>query len=139
MNLKAAKRYLEQQNRKYTSVLEPVPSETWPASPHGAPIPESVFRSAYFLAQVFREKVGYRISVQRCSVVGLRDNGEPIWAEQISWDDLMGVKRQVGFSGQWAVEVYPPDEDIVNVANMRHLWVIAEPVYGWKKNAAVLS
>jgi hypothetical protein len=30
------------------------------------------------------------------------------------------------------VEIYPRDRDIVNIANMRHLWVMAEPLaLGW--------
>jgi hypothetical protein len=30
------------------------------------------------------------------------------------------------------VEVYPPDEAVVNVANIRHLWLLAEaPAYAW--------
>jgi hypothetical protein len=33
-----------------------------------------------------------------------------------------------------AVEVYPKDSDIVNVANMRHLWLVDDKTnIGWRK------
>jgi len=33
-----------------------------------------------------------------------------------------------------AIEIFPADMDVVNVANMRHLWVMAEPVeFAWRK------
>ena len=31
----------------------------------------------------------------------------------------------------FAIEVYPPEEDMVNLANTRHLWVFAEPLSLW--------
>ena len=33
-----------------------------------------------------------------------------------------------------AVEVFPADDQVVNVANMRHLWVLPEPLpFAWEK------
>ena len=39
-----------------------------------------------------------------------------------------------GFGDRDAVEVYPADNAIVNVANMRHLFVFENPLpYVWRK------
>lgn len=46
-------------------------------------------------------------------------------ADGVSWDALQWVKGAVGYADCEAVELYPPDDRIVNVANMRHLWVLA--------------
>lgn len=46
----------------------------------------------------------------------------------------MQVKRLVGYADKCAIEIYPPDQDIVNVANMRHLWVVDMPDFAWKKD-----
>lgn len=42
----------------------------------------------------------------------------------ITWDELQALKRQCGFGDRFAVEVYPADLDVVNVGNLRHLWVL---------------
>jgi hypothetical protein len=55
------------------------------------------------------------------------------WADGITWDTLQLLKRECGHGERWAVEVYPPDTDIVNVANMRHLWLLrAPPPFGFR-------
>jgi hypothetical protein len=46
---------------------------------------------------------------------------------------LRAAQTGAGFSGNWAVEVYPPEDEVVNVANMRHLWIIHKPEYGWRR------
>ena len=48
--------------------------------------------------------------------------------------ELQDIKRQAGLGDYMAVEIYPKDRDIVNVANMRHLWVLRDPLqFGWRK------
>lgn len=44
--------------------------------------------------------------------------------EGIPWDVLQWVKGQLGYGAHEAVEVYPPDKLLVNVANVRWLWVL---------------
>jgi len=46
----------------------------------------------------------------------------------LSWDELQDVKREAGFGESAAVEVYPPDDEIVDEVRMRHLWVLP---YDW--------
>lgn len=52
----------------------------------------------------------------------------------ISWDALQEIKGAVGYADRDAVEIYPRDADVVNVANMRHLWITPEPIaFAWRK------
>jgi hypothetical protein len=69
--------------------------------------------------------------VSRCE---LQNDGN--WKDGILWDELMEVKTAVGFGERWAVEVFPPDAHLVNVANMRHLWITHRPPFAWVKNDA---
>jgi hypothetical protein len=87
------------------------------------------FLSNRFMALVFNEGNGVlRVSVNRTTV-----NEQAEWQDSLSWDELMEVKRQIGHADSYAVEVLPPDKDIVNVANMRHFWIMPVPVVGWTK------
>lgn len=50
------------------------------------------------------------------------------WLSGISWDELYRVKNECGFGDLDAIEVYPAESRLVNVANMRHLWVMEKPL-----------
>ena len=70
-----------------------------------------------------------RLSVNRTAIEG------PRWKEGVSWDELQAIKRQCGYGDHDAVEVFPRDVDVVNVANMRHLWILdpAQPLpFAWR-------
>lgn len=108
--------------------LQEVHPREWPGNmPFGL---ERVLRSRRFLVQVYQPTAGaVRLSVCRTDVSG----GQ--WLDDITWEDLQAVKAQAGFSAREAVEVFPPDSDLVNVANMRHLWVLPEGErlpFSWK-------
>lgn len=79
-----------------------------------------VFRSREFLVQVFPGRIT-RLSVCRTELL---PNGH--WRDGITWDELQSVKAGCGFGDCDAVEVYPKTTDVVNVANMRHLWLVPQ-------------
>jgi hypothetical protein len=58
------------------------------------------------------------------------------WKDGITWDELQAIKSAVGYGDRDAVEAYPKNVDVVNVANIRHLWILpnhaALPVF-WRK------
>ena len=110
---------------KFPMHLVEIPREQWPSRVPPGLI--EVWRSRQFLVQVFVEKgCRERLTVNRTVLIGGK------WAEEITWEDLMRCKRECGRGNQWAVECFPPDDQVVNVANMRHLWVLLEwPAYGW--------
>lgn len=123
------RRWLEKQNRRRPAVLEAIPRALWLDDLGQL----AVLRSRDFLVQVFIEKNGIlRLSVNRTTMQG---NGR--WAEGITWDDLMRLKREAGYGDAFAVEVYPEDKHVVDVASMRHLWVLPERLpFAWRRGQA---
>lgn len=114
------------------ATLTEIPRSTW--SPELL-LPGNATRawmSNKFLAQLFDVAPFNGIDTRRLSVnrVTLKLDGK--WDEDLTWDELMQVKREVGFSDWYALEVYPRDKDIIDVANIRHLWLLAVPLnLGW--------
>lgn len=120
------RRALDKANAALPTHLVRIQPEVWPTWP---PRMIEVWRSRHFLVQVFSEAG----NVQRLTICRTSHNGDS-WDELITWDELMQCKRQCGRGDRDALEVYPADKDIVNVANMRHLWLPAEPVvFAWRK------
>lgn len=118
-------RQLQKRNLEWPVELADVPREQWP--PFKEP-PIRVMRNRQFLVQIFPLPEGLRISVNRTVI---RGDGE--WEDGITWDELQQLKAEAGYGDRWAVEVYPPDVDVVNVANIRHLWVVDQPPFAWKR------
>lgn len=124
---KAAARYLQKENAKYPERLRPIPDEEWPVRTPGL---WQVWRSRSFLVQLYANQWGgiIRMSVNRTA---LTTGGH--WDDDISWEELQRLKCECGYGSFDAVEIYPSDGDIVNVANMRHLWILQEPLaFAWR-------
>jgi len=116
----AQRRIMTKENAKWPHTLKPVPREAWPFE---APDMLEVWRSRNFVVQVYAEKNGYvRMSVQRTTHTGTN------WQDGILWDELMALKRECGRGDLDALELFPADSDVVNVANIRHLFFPPEPV-----------
>jgi hypothetical protein len=111
--------------RSWPETLEQVSREDWPEWPWGGGEPSEVWRSRRWIVQVFSTRAGSgaeeRISVRRC-------DGSP----DIGWRDLQAIKAAIGRGAAFAVEAFPSDVDVVDVANMRHLWVIPRPAWAWR-------
>lgn len=128
----AIARQMRDNAKAWPEELAPVPREEWPLERPGHLYPSQLWRSRFFLVQVLGEKAFGSVEVTRLSVCRTTKDTAGEWHENISWEELMRCKRQAGFGGHYAIEVYPRDRDIVNVANMRHLWVLSEPLpIGW--------
>ena len=128
---RAQRRELERGNARLPLHLESIPRSEWPnelASRVGSPI--QVWRSRHFLVQQYSapEPAMCRLSVLRTVLKGDR------WLDGITWDDLQILKAQCGYADAWALEIYPPEEHVINVANIRHLWLIpSAPEFAWTK------
>ena len=124
------RRQLERENAKRPAVLTEVPRTQWP---NGVQQPDCVrvWVSRDYLVQEFAcvdPLVNARLSICRTS-----HNGER-WDDGVSWEELMRIKREIGYGARDAVEIYPADADVVNVANMRHLWLVAgELAFKWRR------
>lgn len=86
-----------------------------------------VWRSRKFLVVVYNERGHCRVTINRAEL-----DQEGGWLAGITWDEIQKIKRDIGRGEMWAVECYPPDSEVVNVANMRHIWLLpGKPDYGW--------
>lgn len=124
---RAQRRELERTNAKMPRELRLIPRHEWP-NPEGPQ--RRVWRSRDYLVQEFDAPAPacVRLSVNRTTLSGDR------WNDNLTWDELQDIKAQCGYPMAEAVEVYPPAGDVVNVANMRHLWVLREQLpFAWRK------
>ncbi len=121
--LRAARAAITAENKLWPSHLVSVPRDRWPAGEVDSN-PKEVWRSRTLLVQVFEERDGWvRLSICRAAI---DSNGR--WKDGLTWEDLQSIKSQVGFGVRDAIEIYPADQDVVNVANIRHLWVSPVPL-----------
>ena len=104
--------------------LEKVPRSEWGFNaPH---ILLEVWRSKKYLVQIFEVGSVIRLTINRTS----RHKGN--WSDKLTWDELQEIKDKVGYGDRFAVEIYSKNKDVVNVANMRHLWVMQyELPFAW--------
>lgn len=89
--------------------------------------PMAAWRSRHYLVMLFPEGEGLkRLSVCRSM---LKSDGR--WEDGITWDELQRIKLET-VGDVYALEVYPQKIDEINVANMRHLWIMERPMrIGW--------
>lgn len=115
--------------RGFPEVLTLIPREEYPVLPE---LPLKAWRSRKYIVQLYETwNIVYpgllRLSVTRTQ---LQTNGR--LKDGITWDELQAIKREIGYGEFYAVEVFPPDRDIINVANVRHLWILPTPLpIGW--------
>lgn len=135
-DVRARRNWLAKENRRYGALLAEVPKSEWPSVYLRAPSKPAirVLRSRDFLVTVYQECEG----VERLSICRTSINSDGHFKDGISWDELQRLKNEAGYCLGWAVEVYPPATDVVDVANMRHLWVssaVADVVekFAWRK------
>lgn len=131
----SAVRQMRRDNLAYPAQLARVPVEKWPQEMSDGTPRIELFRSRTHLVQVFAEPSGIvRLSVNRTDW----DERQNRFREDITWDDLQRLKGEAGYANHYAVEVFPPDIDVVNVANMRHLWVFPANVvlpFAWRSRS----
>lgn len=123
------RRQLARDNAKLPKHLALVDPADWPQSMLAmATPPVAVWRSRGFLVQKYLAPAPAiaRLSVLRTTLAGER------WQDGITWDELQQIKNELGYFAHTAVEVFPPMRDVVNVANIRHLWVLDGPLpFAW--------
>lgn len=130
MTTSEARAYLKRENAKWPPYLVLIPKVVWPPSEDAKAERIEVWRSSQYVVQVFAEADGIeRLSVIRTEILL---NGR--FAENITWDELQEIKTETGRGGKFAVEIFPASNDLVNVANMQHLWVLPEaPAFAWRR------
>lgn len=123
------------ENEKFPDRLVRIQRKEIKARP-GVVIPDECFRSKRFLVQIVRKdkQSGFcRMTIGRTMI---DDKGA--WEQDITWDDIQRLKSEAGYGDRWAVEVFPAEGNVVNVANLRHIWLLDErPPYAWNRDSEV--
>lgn len=126
-------RELRRENMRWPNELAPVPRDQWPdmaTSPFSTgSVPLTVWRSRKFVVVLWRELNGW----ERLSVMTTEwDERAKRFRDGVGWDDLQRLKAEAGLADRWAVELYPAEQETVNVASMRHIWLLPEaPPFAW--------
>ena len=107
----------------YPDTLEVVPENdpNLPYSSHPQDI-DKIYRSKKYTVIVWNVPAGKKLSISRNEW----DSHTNRYKDGITWDEIMEIKRQVGFGEQNAVEFYPPDSQVINIANVRHIWILPQ-------------
>lgn len=120
---KAAKDFMKKESTKYNTLFVPIEGE------HPNPDFVQAVRNRDFLVQIFKEEYATRLSINKTK---LNKDGSG-WEDGIFWDDIQRIKNNLGYRDYCAIEIYPPERDLVNVANIRHVFVVKhEPEFMWK-------
>lgn len=103
--------------------MREVSRENWPFMPSIESVPLNVWLSKDYLAVLYEQRVN---GMRRLTVNKTRRDGRG-WRDGITWDELQRIKNETVGEEVWCVECYPAESALVNVSNMRHLWVLDEP------------
>lgn len=103
---------LQEAKRNLPKDLRALPREEWPAS-EGPASPAGAWVSKTWCVVLWTMDG----APDRLSVLANPPRHD------VTWDELMNLKRAVGLGHRWAVEAYPADGEAVDVAPMRHLWL----------------
>jgi hypothetical protein len=79
--------------------------------------------SCNFIAEVYRH-TGTGEEMISINCVSKGSDGR--WIGDITWDELMQVKREISRGEAFAIEIFPSDSDVIDTNNIRHLWVISD-------------
>lgn len=127
---RADRKRLAKMNAKRPKKLTLVDPAFWPADAGYQDNRKEVWVSNKYLVQVFIEDNDIiRVSINRTT-----KNSEGEWEDNLTWDEIQQIKTDIGAADLYAIEVYPRGRDVVNIANMRHIWLLPEPLnIGWFK------
>jgi hypothetical protein len=132
---RATARETRRQAAAWPSRLVEIPKSQWPPRRHGtseSEYPQALWRSRHYLVTQFAVPALRGVEARRLTVNRTALGSDGHWEQDIPWDDLQRCKRETGHGDWYGFEIYPRDRDLVNVANMRHLWLLAEPLaIGW--------
>lgn len=114
----------EQGNAHFPAHLVPVERQQWPDEAPFGGVAIGAYRSRDFVVVVWEEPTGFtRLSINRTHW----DDETGRFKDNIGWDDLQRLKAEAGYGDIPAVELYPPDNHVVNTANIRHLFLLPSP------------
>lgn len=120
LSIRDKRRILADENRRFTAELVEIKFAPL-AHPRA---PRRAWRSRDFLVQLYCEPSGQRrLSINRTEI-----DSDGQWKDGITWDQLQRLKTQAGFGTVQAIEFFPPDDQLVYDANIRHLFLMDSPL-----------
>lgn len=126
LKLKDARNILKKESANYTHHFEPLEGKSTDINFVKA------YRNQSFLVQVFKEQFAIRLSINKAEI----NKSGTRWQDGITWDEIQSIKNKLGYGDMCAVEIYPPEKDKVDVANIRHIFLLKEaPPFMWKKGS----
>ena len=115
--------------RQLPERLTLIPRDEWPTV---TPMPIKAWLCRRYVVQLYDAANATYPALLRLSVNRSRVSSGGGWKAEITWDELQAIKREIGYGHWYAVEVYPPDANVINVANLRHQWRLPTPLeIGW--------
>lgn len=111
----------------YPDTLEIVPENdpNLPYSSHPQDI-EHIYRSKKYTVILWKQGIDHTLLLgQKFSISRNEwDSKDRRYKDGLTWDEIMDIKREMGFGERTAIEYYPADSEVVNLANMRHIFLI---------------
>lgn len=108
----------------YGVAMIEIARDQWPAFPALETIPQRVWRSRDYLAVLYKQRADNKL---RLTINCTRRNAQGRWKDGIAWDELQRIKNECLGEDTWCIEVFPAQSELVDVQNMRHLWVLDGP------------
>lgn len=99
--------------------MQRIPMEKWPVVALESDVLD-VWQSRDYLAVLYQQKAN---GWKRLTVNSVRRKGGT-WRDGITWDELQRIKNECLGEDVWCIENYPAQSKLVNVSNMRHLFVL---------------
>jgi hypothetical protein len=65
----------------------------------------------------------YRVAIKHTRANNPSQHGKRGFAKPVTWDDMQAIKDHF-WPERIAIEIYPPHDKIVDVADMRWMWVL---------------
>lgn len=115
--------------KTYGRKMELVSESEWPFFPAWETLPIKVWQSKDYLAVLYEQRADgmRRLTVNSTRRTANRKRkSDTDWRDGITWDELQRIKNETLGPDVWCVEVYPAQDDVVDVSNMRHLWPLDE-------------
>lgn len=134
LNWKQVNREMARENAKFGREFVQIREKDYPphvAAYDGPLKPLAYWRNRNFFVQVCEEPNGaVRISVNRTQIDETYN-----FVGGITWDELFIIKNEIGYADKDCIEIYPAAGTLVNVANIRHLFVLDQPhPWNWKND-----
>ena len=122
--IKLIKKYISEVNQRFSDKFVEIPSDEIKGCSYA---PEKAWRNKNYLVYLYHDREFLRLCVQRTTI---KDDGS--FDDGISWDRIQQIKSAVGFGDYWGLEVFPADKALVNVSNIRHIWLFKDrPAFAW--------